>query len=202
MNPSAKYTSLYLGMVCLLAGCGTPIETTVSPGRGPHLTNTRKPPIPAIGTSMHDCTTMIQLPMIDASTFRNRWPYKERLAFIPDDAPLLCWVFREEIPWYFFGVFDHASPPRLIEFFSIAEGTHLVPMREGNYTKQMREITPGAKVDDIFRKLGKKSPSDYRLHSDGRWVIEYTYFSVGSTVMTYVIDAATGIVVSLWESNI
>lgn len=203
MNLSIKFVFQYLVMVCLLSGCVSQIENVLPPKHRMHFNTTRKlPDIPAIGASMEDCMTMIQLPMIDASTFRDYWPYKERLAFIPDSSPLLCWVFNEETPWYFIGIFDHASPPRLIEFFSLAQGTHLVPMRNGNYTKQMSEITQGTNVEDIFRKLGKISPSDYRLLSNGCWVINYTYYSVGSKIITYIIDAATGIVVAVCESNI
>ncbi len=159
---------------------------------------------PELGATMQDCGKM-GLPLTEAAALRSRSPYKERLSFIRDGVPVLCWVFREDggFPWYIIGVFDSASPPRLVELFSLSNGTHLVPMYEGGYVRKLREITPKTKIEDVFTKLGHiQAPSAYRRLSDGRWVVEFAYFSVGAEVITYVVDAGTGVVIALRYSHI
>jgi hypothetical protein len=155
------------------------------------------------GATLTECRERIPWSEVDIKTITDKEPFYRTLSFLPQERTVV-WaedaVTRTEWPNFLIGVFSSRDRGYLVDLFYVVRGVHH-PIVAGDYERTLRKVSPGWKVTDIYRYLGRQL-GDYFQDENGRWRIRYTYNGFRGTFIMIEADAASGIVTSAQDGTL
>ena len=72
----------------------------------------------------------------------------------------------------------------------------VLPLVRGRYCEQLASIPAGLGVEDLFKRIDKRSPAHYYKETEGQWMLEFQYRGVPPDRWSLIVDPRTALVMS------
>ena len=151
--------------------------------------------LPSLGDSRKHCIDILPYNSVSVSEVLSTQPFKQRLSFL-DGRRLYMWrVSKSESLNHgsiYVGVFDEDD--KLVDLYSLWNGTRLAPIVKGEYASKLRALTEKMEIEYVFSILGPIQPIRYYRDASGRWMIDFVYPGYAHDLWKISVIAGEGIV--------
>ena len=104
-------------------------------------------------------------------------------------------------PMIVFALFSDARKTNLVDALLYNGGEGVQPLVDGPYNRKVLAIKTGDTMETIFRELGRRD-CEYFRDKDGKWRVRVQYHTCEGRFIFYEADAASGIVLRVWDGTI
>jgi hypothetical protein len=98
-----------------------------------------------------------------------------------------------------FTLFSNASKTNITDALLYNGMPGLMPLLDGPYNKELLKVKPVDNMRDVFRHLGKPE-CEYYESTPGKWCVKAVYYGFKQATINVQADAATGEILSVWDS--
>jgi len=141
--------------------------------------------------------------VLGTNRYSIRFPFTELLP-CTNSALIAEWYRAPEDPItsleIIFGVFSDARKTNLVDALWF-RGDALEPVIDGPYNQALFALRSGETVESMYGKLGRRK-SKYYMGSQGKWLVQFSYFGLHGRVVMIDADAGAGTIVSVAEGTL
>jgi hypothetical protein len=104
-------------------------------------------------------------------------------------------------PMVVFGLFSDARKTNLVDALLYMDDQYLLPLVDGPYSRKVLAVKPGETMEKVFKELGRRDCQYYK-DKDGKWRVRVLYHTYKGNLIFYEAEAATGIILRVWDGTI
>jgi hypothetical protein len=103
-------------------------------------------------------------------------------------------------PMIVFALFSDDRKTNLVDALLYNGGDGVQPLVDGPYSRKVLAIKPGETMEAVFKELGRRD-CEYYI-KDGKWRVRVTYRTCDGRFISYEAEAATGVILEVWDGTI
>lgn len=104
-------------------------------------------------------------------------------------------------PMIVFALFSDARKTNLVDGLLHIDDQYLQPLVDGPHSRKVLAIKPGEAMEKVFKELGRRD-CEYFKSEDGKWRVRVLYHAYKARLIFYEADAASGIILRVWDGTI
>jgi hypothetical protein len=157
------------------------------------------------GDSAAQITDKLSPPWIAINTNKFMWDgYFSQWVPWTNRAHVLEWrseSSEHQWPMIVFALFSDARKTNLVDALLYNSGPGVMPLVDGPYNRKVLEIKPGETMEMVFKELGRRD-CEYFKDKDGKWRVRVLYHTCEGRCILYEAEAASGVILRVWDGTI